>query len=61
MVKLGSCVEIQRETSIGRQGQIASHSFICTGVTIEDVVFVGHGVMFTNDLYPRVAIEDGEV
>lgn len=50
---VGPFVEITRGVSIGRRCLIESHSFICTGVTIEDDVFVGHGVMFVNDLYPR--------
>ena len=49
---VGPFVEITRGVTIGRNCKIESHSFICTGVTIEDEVFVGHGVMFTNDLYP---------
>lgn len=50
---VGPFVEITRGVSIGRRCLVESHSFICTGVTIEDEVFVGHGVMFVNDLYPR--------
>jgi acetyltransferase-like isoleucine patch superfamily enzyme len=57
--KIGAFVEIQRNASIGARCKISSHSFICEGVTIEDEVFVGHGVMFTNDLYPRAVNPDG--
>jgi UDP-2-acetamido-3-amino-2,3-dideoxy-glucuronate N-acetyltransferase len=52
---IGPFVEIQRDVRIGRRCKICSHAFICTGVTIEDEVFVGHGVLFTNDRYPRAA------
>jgi UDP-2-acetamido-3-amino-2,3-dideoxy-glucuronate N-acetyltransferase len=58
--KIGSFVEIQKNAEIGRRCKISSHTFICEGVTIEDDVFVGHGVMFTNDLYPR-ATQDGRL
>ena len=51
--KIGSFVEIQKNGFIGSRCKISSHSFVCEGVTIEDEVFVGHGVMFTNDLMPR--------
>ena len=51
--KIGAFVEIQKNASIGTRCKISSHTFICEGVTIEDDVFVGHGVMFINDLYPR--------
>jgi UDP-2-acetamido-3-amino-2,3-dideoxy-glucuronate N-acetyltransferase len=51
--KIGAFVEIQKNASIGARCKISSHTFICEGVTIEDEVFVGHGVMFINDLYPR--------
>jgi UDP-2-acetamido-3-amino-2,3-dideoxy-glucuronate N-acetyltransferase len=57
--KVGAFVEIQRGAAIGRKCRISSHSFICEGVTIEDGVFVGPGVMFTNDLYPRAVEADG--
>ena len=57
--KIGAFVEIQKNASIGARCKISSHTFICEGVTIEDEVFVGHGVMFTNDLYPRAVNEDG--
>ncbi len=51
--KIGSFVEIQKGVSVGRNCKISSHSFICEGVTIEDEVFIGHGVNFINDNYPR--------
>lgn len=51
--RLGSFVEVQKNASIGSRCKISSHTFICEGVTIEDEVFVGHGVMFINDKYPR--------
>lgn len=51
--KVGTFVEIQKGATIGKNCKISSHSFICEGVHIEDNVFVGHGVMFTNDLFPR--------
>lgn len=57
--KIGTFVEIQKQVRIGRRCKISSHTFICSGVTIEDDVFVGHGVMFTNDLLPRATNEDG--
>ncbi|HEY4301495.1 MAG TPA: acyltransferase [Candidatus Didemnitutus sp.] len=57
--KIGTFVEIQRGAKIGRRCKISSHTFICEGVTIEDEVFVGHGVMFTNDLFPRATNPDG--
>jgi len=58
--KIGPFVEIQRGAVIGRSCKISSHTFICTGVRIDDGVFIGHGVMFTNDLYPRAVNDDGE-
>jgi UDP-2-acetamido-3-amino-2,3-dideoxy-glucuronate N-acetyltransferase len=51
--KVGAFVEIQKNASIGKRCKISSHTFICEGVTVEDEVFVGHGVMFINDIYPR--------
>src|SRR5262245_808886 len=57
--RIGTFVEIQKNASVGRNCKISSHSFICEGVTIEDCVFVGHGVMFTNDPYPRAVGQDG--
>jgi acetyltransferase-like isoleucine patch superfamily enzyme len=59
--KIGAFVEIQKNASIGARCKISSHSFICEGVTIEDEVFIGHGVMFTNDLYPRAVNDNGEL
>jgi acetyltransferase-like isoleucine patch superfamily enzyme len=59
--KIGTFVEIQRGAKIGRKCKISSHSFICEGVTIEDEVFIGHGVMFTNDLYPKSTNADGSL
>jgi len=52
-VKIGAFVEIQKNASVGSNCKISSHSFLCEGVTIEDDVFVGHGVAFINDTYPR--------
>jgi len=57
--KIGSFVEIQKGASVGPNCKISSHSFICEGVTIEDGVFVGHGVMFINDTYPSAVTDDG--
>lgn len=57
--KIGAFVEIQKNASVGARCKISSHSFICEGVTIEDEVFIGHGVMFTNDPYPRAVNDDG--
>ena len=57
--RIGAFVEIQKNASIGARCKISSHTFICEGVTIEDEVFVGHGVVFTNDLHPRAANPDG--
>lgn len=51
--RVGAFVEVQKNAAVGARCKISSHSFICEGVVIEDEVFVGHGVMFTNDLYPR--------
>jgi UDP-2-acetamido-3-amino-2,3-dideoxy-glucuronate N-acetyltransferase len=59
--KIGAFVEIQKNAVIGKRAKISSHSFICEGVTIEDEVFVGHGVMFTNDPYPQATTEDGRL
>jgi UDP-2-acetamido-3-amino-2,3-dideoxy-glucuronate N-acetyltransferase len=59
--KIGAFVEIQKNAKIGRRCKISSHTFICEGVTIEDNVFVGHGVMFTNDTYPRSTNSDGSL
>lgn len=57
--KIGAFVEIQKNAHIGERCKISSHSFICEGVVIEDECFVGHGVMFTNDVYPRAVNADG--
>ena len=59
--KIGSFVEIQKGASIGDRCKISSHSFICEGVEIDEGVFVGHGVMFINDTYPKAVAEDGEL
>ena len=59
--KIGAFVEIQKNASVGARCKISSHTFICEGVTIEDEVFVGHGVMFTNDPYPHAVNEDGSL
>ena len=57
--RIGTFVEIQKGARIGRRCKISSHTFICEGVTIEDEVFIGHGVQFINDLYPRATRADG--
>jgi acetyltransferase-like isoleucine patch superfamily enzyme len=57
--KIGTFVEIQKGVRVGNRVKISSHSFICEGVDLEDDVFVGHGVMFTNDLYPRATAASG--
>jgi acetyltransferase-like isoleucine patch superfamily enzyme len=59
--KIGAFVEIQKNARIGRRCKISSHTFICEGVTIEDNVFIGHGVMFTNDIYPRATSLAGQL
>jgi UDP-2-acetamido-3-amino-2,3-dideoxy-glucuronate N-acetyltransferase len=59
--RIGTFVEIQRGAAVGARCKISSHSFICEGVTIEDGVFVGHGVMFTNDLRPRAVDDEGRL
>ncbi len=59
--RVGAFVEIQRGAEIGTRCKISSHTFICEGVAIEDEVFVGHGVMFTNDRHPRAADERGKL
>jgi acetyltransferase-like isoleucine patch superfamily enzyme len=59
--KIGSFVEVQKGAAIGARCKISSHTFICEGVLIEDEVFIGHGVMFTNDRYPRAANPDGSL
>ncbi len=57
--RLGAFVEVQRGARIGRRCKISSHTFICSGVTIEDEVFVGHGVVFINDRHPRATTAEG--
>jgi acetyltransferase-like isoleucine patch superfamily enzyme len=59
--KVGTFVEIQKNSSIGKNCKISSHTFICEGVQIEDNVFVGHNVTFINDKYPRSTNEDGSL
>lgn len=58
---IGTFVEIQKNATVGARCKISSHSFVCEGVTIEDEVFIGHGVMFTNDLFPRATNDDGNL
>jgi UDP-2-acetamido-3-amino-2,3-dideoxy-glucuronate N-acetyltransferase len=58
---IGTFVEIQKNAAVGSNCKISSHSFICEGVVIEDNVFVGHNVTFTNDLYPRATNKDGNL
>src|ERR1051326_8536521 len=57
--KIGAFVEIQKNASVGNNCKVSSHTFICEGVTIEDDVFIGHGVMFINDSYPRATANGG--
>lgn len=59
--KIGTFVEIQRGAKIGRRCKVSSHTFICEGVILEDEVFIGHGVTFTNDLLPRATNDDGSL
>lgn len=59
--KIGTFVEIQKGVRIGKRVKVSSHTFICEGVTVEDYVFIGHGVMFINDRYPRAANPDGSL
>jgi acetyltransferase-like isoleucine patch superfamily enzyme len=59
--KIGTFVEIQKGAVIGARCKISSHTFICEGVTIDDEVFIGHGVMFTNDRFPRATTADGRL
>lgn len=59
--KIGAFVEIQKGVRVGRRVKVSSHTFICEGVTIEDECFIGHGVMFTNDKYPRAVNPDGSL
>jgi len=59
--KIGAFVEIQKNAKVGKRCKISSHTFICEGVTLEDNVFIGHGVMFINDSYPRATAADGNL
>ncbi|ACI59302.1 transferase hexapeptide repeat containing protein (plasmid) [Rhizobium leguminosarum bv. trifolii WSM2304] len=59
--RIGTFVEIQKNVLVGKDCKISSHSFLCEGVTLEDGVFIGHGVMFTNDTYPRAVNSDGSL
>ena len=60
-VKIGTFVEIQKGARIGARCKISSHTFICEGVTLEEEVFIGHNVTFTNDLYPRATNPNGSL
>jgi acetyltransferase-like isoleucine patch superfamily enzyme len=59
--KIGAFVEIQKNASVGKRCKISSHTFVCEGVEIRDNVFIGHGVTFVNDLYPRATTASGEL
>jgi acetyltransferase-like isoleucine patch superfamily enzyme len=59
--KIGAFVEIQKNASVGKRCKISSHTFICEGITIEDNVFIGHGVTFINDSYPRATTGEGNL
>jgi len=59
--KIGAFVEIQKQATVGKRCKISSHTFICEGVAIEDNVFIGHGVTFINDSYPRATTSDGSL
>jgi acetyltransferase-like isoleucine patch superfamily enzyme len=59
--KIGAFVEIQKNARVGRNCKISSHTFVCEGVTVQDGVFVGHGVTFINDLYPRATTGEGKL
>jgi len=59
--KIGAFVEIQKNATVGKYCKISSHTFICEGVVIEDQVFIGHGVMFINDSYPRATTVEGKL
>jgi UDP-2-acetamido-3-amino-2,3-dideoxy-glucuronate N-acetyltransferase len=59
--RIGPFVEVQKDAHIGRRCKVSSHSFICSGVTLEDGVFIGHGVMFINDRYPAAVTESMEL
>src|SRR5476649_3019010 len=60
-VKIGTFVEIQKGSKIGNRCKVSNHTFICEGVTLEDDVFIGHNVTFTNDLYPRSTNGGGQL
>lgn len=60
-VKIGAFVEIQKGSRIGNRCKVSSHTFICEGVTLEDEVFIGHGVMFINDRFPRATTAGGQL
>ncbi len=59
--KIGAFVEIQKNAKVGKNCKVSSHTFICEGVTIEDNVFIGHGVTFINDSYPRATTAEGQL
>src|SRR6516225_8932139 len=59
--KIGAFVEIQKNAKVGINCKVSSHTFVCEGVTIEDEVFIGHGVTFINDSYPRATTSDGQL
>jgi acetyltransferase-like isoleucine patch superfamily enzyme len=59
--KIGTFVEIQKKAKVGRRCKVSSHTFICEGVTVEDQVFIGHGVTFINDSFPRATTPTGEL
>jgi len=59
--RVGPFVEVQKNSHIGARCKISSHAFVCEGVTIEDEVFIGHGVVFTNELYPRATNPNGSL
>jgi acetyltransferase-like isoleucine patch superfamily enzyme len=59
--KIGAFVEIQKNATVGKRCKISSHTFVCEGVTIEDNVFIGHGVTFVNDTYPRATASGGRL
>ena len=59
--KIGAFVEVQKNATIGKRCKVSSHTFVCEGVTIEDNVFIGHGVTFINDSFPRATTQEGEL
>lgn len=59
--RIGTFVEVQKNARIGQRCKISSHTFVCEGVTIEDEVFIGHGVMFINDMFPRATTDAGSL